>query len=95
MVYQEEFDLETGGHADMNDLTSDVLAVVERSGVDSGMVNIFNVGSTGAVGTIEFEPGLRKDLPEILDKLMPPSRSYGHEQMWHDGNGHSHIRSGE
>jgi hypothetical protein len=44
-------------------------------------------------GTIEFEPGLEGDLPEILDKLMPPSRAYGHEQAWHDGNGHSHLQA--
>ena len=45
------------------------------------------------MGTIEFEPGLQKDLPDILDKLMPPSREYGHEQTWHDGNGHSHLQA--
>ncbi|MCH7773911.1 MAG: YjbQ family protein, partial [Bacteroidetes bacterium] len=51
------------------------------------------IGSTGAVGAIEFEPGLQRDLPDILDRLMPPSRDYGHEQAWHDGNGHSHVRA--
>jgi secondary thiamine-phosphate synthase enzyme len=56
-------------------------------------VNIFNVGSTAAVGAIEFEPGLQHDLPAILNKLIPPSRDYGHEQAWHDGNGHSHLQA--
>ena len=93
MVYQEEFKLNTGGHAAMNDLTENVSAIVSRSRIGSGTVNVFNVGSTGAIGTIEFEPGLRRDLPEILDKLVPPSRQYGHEQMWHDGNGHSHLQA--
>ena len=93
MVYQEEFKLNTAGHAAMNDLTESVSAIVARSRIESGTVNIFNVGSTGAIGTIEFEPGLLRDLPEILDKLMPPSRHYGHEQMWHDGNGHSHLQA--
>jgi hypothetical protein len=51
------------------------------------------VGSTAAIGTIEFEPGLQHDLPAILDKLIPPSRNYGHEQMSHDGNGHSHLQA--
>lgn len=54
---------------------------------------MFNIGSTAAIGTIEFEPGLQRDLPEILDKLMPPSGNYGHEQAWHDGNGHSHLQA--
>src|SRR5262249_30550194 len=54
---------------------------------------VFNLGSTAAVGTIELEPGLRRDLPELLARLIPPSRNYGHEQTWHDGNGHSHLHA--
>ena len=77
----------------MYDLTERVAAIVHESGIRMGTVNVFNVGSTAAVGTIEFEPGLQRDLPEILDKLIPPSRSYGHEQAWHDGNGHSHLQA--
>ena len=46
-----------------------------------------------AVGAIEFEPGLQRDLPEMLDRLIPPSSDYGHEQTWHDGNGHSHLQA--
>ena len=56
-------------------------------------MSVFNSGSTAAIGTIEFEPGLRKDLQEALDRLLPPSRDYGHEQAWHDGNGHSHLQA--
>ena len=77
----------------MHDLTPDVTKIVSTSGVRIGTVNVFNVGSTAAVGTIEFEPGLERDLPDILNKLIPPSRSYGHEQAWHDGNGHSHLQA--
>ncbi|MGA2479206.1 MAG: secondary thiamine-phosphate synthase enzyme YjbQ, partial [Spirochaetia bacterium] len=55
--------------------------------------NVFVVGSTAAVGAIELEPGLARDLPETLDRLVPPSRAYGHEQAWHDGNGHSHLQA--
>ena len=57
------------------------------------MAQVFAVGSTAAVGAIEFEPGLQRDLPELLDRLIPPSRQYGHEQTWHDGNGHSHLQA--
>lgn len=77
----------------MHDLTDKVARVVADSQVRTGLVNIFNVGSTAAVGAIEFEPGLKRDLPEILEKLIPPSRHYGHEQAWHDGNGHSHLQA--
>lgn len=93
MSYQERFLLSTSGHRDMHDVTSQVAEVVARSGIRTGIAHVFNVGSTAAVGTIEFEPGLLGDLPEILDRLMPPSRQYGHEQAWHDGNGHSHLQA--
>ena len=77
----------------MHDLTGDVSRIVARSGITQGLVHIFNVGSTGVIGTIEFEPGLERDLPEMLDRLMPPDRGYGHEQAWGDGNGHSHLQA--
>jgi secondary thiamine-phosphate synthase enzyme len=93
MVFQEQLTVSTRGHGDMHDLTKQVAAVVARSKVRTGLVHVFNVGSTAAVGTIEFEPGLQKDLPSVLDRLLPPSRDYGHEQAWHDGNGHSHLQA--
>ena len=93
MVFQEQLTLSTRAHGDMHDLTEQVAAVVARSKVHTGVVHVFAVGSTAAVGVIEFEPGLRQDLPATLDRLMPPSRDYGHEQTWHDGNGHSHLQA--
>ena len=93
MIYQREIQLHTSSHGQMHDLTSEVARIVGESGMRCGLVNIFNVGSTGAIGTIEFEPGLERDLPEMLDRLIPPNRDYGHEQAWHDGNGHSHLQA--
>lgn len=93
MTHQKQISIRTAGHGDMHDLTDEVARVVASSGVQTGTVNVFNVGSTAAIGCIEFEPGLQHDLPAILDKLIPPSRSYGHEQAWHDGNGHSHLQA--
>jgi secondary thiamine-phosphate synthase enzyme len=93
MTYQREISIRTRGHRGMHDLTAKVAAIVADSGIRTGTVNVFNVGSTATVGTIEFEPGLEQDLPDILDKLIPPSRNYGHEQAWHDGNGHSHLQA--
>ncbi len=93
MAHQEQISVHTRGHGDMNDLTDEVTRIVAASGVRAGTVNVFNVGSTAAIGTIEFEPGLQRDLPEMLDRLIPPSRNYGHEQAWHDGNGHSHLQA--
>jgi secondary thiamine-phosphate synthase enzyme len=93
MVLQDQITLRTRGHGDMHDLTEQVNCIVARSGIATGISHVFVVGSTAAVGTIEFEPGLRKDLPQMLDKLMPPSTAYGHELTWHDGNGHSHLQA--
>jgi secondary thiamine-phosphate synthase enzyme len=93
MTYQQQISLSTKGHGDMHDLTEQVAALVNSSGITTGLMHVFNVGSTAALGTIEFEPGLQQDLPAILDKLIPPSRDYGHERTWHDGNGHSHLQA--
>ena len=93
MLAQEHIRLSTRGHRDMHDLTDRVSEMVGRSGVRTGLAHIFVVGSTAAVGAIEFESGSSGDLPELLDKLIPPSRNYGHEQAWRDGNGHSHLQA--
>ena len=93
MTHQERINLQTRGHRDMHDVTGQVVAVVERSEIRTGVVHLTNVGSTASLGTIEFEPGLERDLPEMLDRLIPPNRDYGHEQAWHDGNGHSHLQA--
>jgi secondary thiamine-phosphate synthase enzyme len=84
MIYQREIQLRTTGHRQMHDLTAQIAQVVSASRIRTGVANIFNVGSTGAIGTIEFEPGLQQDLPALLDKLFRPSR---------DGNGHSHLQA--
>ncbi len=93
MTHQERITLKTSGHRDMNDITASVADIVARSGIRTGIAHAFNVGSTAVVGMIEFEPGLVHDLPEQLDRLLPPSRDYGHEQAWRDGNGHSHLQA--
>ncbi len=92
-MFQKELAFPTRGPRDLRDLTDEVTRVIAQSRVQTGVAHVFTVGSTAAVGTIEFEPGLERDLPEILNKLIPPSRSYGHEQAWHDGNGHSHLQA--
>ena len=93
MVHQEQFAIETRRHGQMQDITGLVGEAVAASGIRAGTVHVFNVGSTAVIGTVEFEPGLEGDVPELLDKLIPPSREYGHERAWHDGNGHSHLQA--
>jgi secondary thiamine-phosphate synthase enzyme len=93
MVFQKHIQRRMSGHRDMHDLTGELQQIVEQSGIQRGIACLCNVGSTAALGTIEFEPGLEEDLPELLDRLIPPSREYGHERAWHDGNGHSHLQA--
>jgi secondary thiamine-phosphate synthase enzyme len=93
MVHQQTISFTTAQHGAMHDLTRQVQGVVEAARVQTGIAHVFAVGSTAAIGVIEFEPGLQRDLPEMLDRLIPPSRDYGHEQAWHDGNGHSHLQA--
>jgi secondary thiamine-phosphate synthase enzyme len=93
MVFQDEIHLQTRQPGHMHDLTAQVRAIVARSGIKSGLVHVFTIGSTAAVGTIEFEPGLQQDLPDLLHKLAPRGARYAHEETWHDGNGHSHLQA--
>jgi len=93
MVHQSQINISTRETHEMHDITSRVAEIVRESGVRIGVANVFNVGSTGVIGAIEFEPGLTRDLPALLDRLIPPGRDYGHEQTWHDGNGHSHLQA--
>jgi secondary thiamine-phosphate synthase enzyme len=93
VTYQGKFEVQTSGHRDMQDITAQVARKVADAGVDTGTAHVFVVGSTAAVGTIELEPGLAGDLPAMLDRVVPPSRDYGHERAWHDGNGHSHLQA--
>jgi len=50
-------------------------------------------GATGALTTIEYEPGLKSDFPAILSRIVPKTIEYQHDNTWHDGNGHSHVRA--
>jgi secondary thiamine-phosphate synthase enzyme len=92
-IHQDQIAIDTRGYRHMQDITGAVSRIVAASGIHTGTAHVFNVGSTGALGTIEFEPGLEQDLPDLLDQIAPPSREYGHEQTWADGNGHSHLQA--
>lgn len=93
MVYQREIRVAAAGHGDVKDISGEVGRLVAASGIQTGIAQVFVIGSTAAIAAIEWEPGLARDLPEMLDRLVPPSRDYGHEQAWHDGNGHSHLQA--
>ena len=83
----------TRGNSDIIDITAKVSDEIAGSSIVEGNALIFVGGSTAGITTIEFEPGLRKDYPEFFEKLVPSDRRYKHDDTWHDGNGHSHIRA--
>lgn len=92
-VKEVEVEIRTKHELELVDITGLVQRVVSNSGIRDGIVNVFVPGSTGAVTTIEYEPGLLKDLPNALERLVPRDISYEHDKTWHDGNGHSHVRA--
>ena len=92
-IISKSIQIRSKGENDMIDLTDQISEFVGDSGIPNGIVTIFVSGSTGSITTIEFEPGLIKDFPEMLSRIAPKNLDYGHEQMWHDGNGHSHVKA--
>ncbi len=78
---------------DMADISEEVCEAVSASGIRNGIVTVFTVGSTGAVSTTEYEPGLKQDIPEALERIAPSDIEYKHHDTWHDDNGRGHVRS--
>jgi secondary thiamine-phosphate synthase enzyme len=92
-VISKTIRLSSKGQDDVIDITKQVSHVVKDSNIENGTVTIFVAGSTAAITTIEYEPGLIKDFPEMLSRIIPKNIEYEHDNTWHDGNGHSHVRA--
>jgi secondary thiamine-phosphate synthase enzyme len=93
MIQSYGVQIKTRGQCEILDITQKIQETVTKSGVSNGLVNIFVPGSTGGLTTLEYEPGLRRDLPELMEKLVPSNRPYEHDKTWGDGNGFSHLRA--
>jgi len=85
--------LSTKGNADIHDITNQISSAVSKSGLTAGTATIFCPSSTSALTTIEYESGALSDLRRLFDEIIPADREYAHNERWHDGNGHSHIRA--
>ncbi|MGC8928375.1 MAG: secondary thiamine-phosphate synthase enzyme YjbQ [Myxococcota bacterium] len=83
----------TRGENDLIDLTDEVRRCVKDSGIKDGYSIVFVIGSTASIITMEFEPGLVKDLREFMEDIIPANRDYAHNATWNDDNGHSHLRA--
>ena len=93
LVLTDRLELSTRGDAEVVDITERIAEKVGAHRLREGQVLIFVSGSTAALTTVEFEPGLARDLPEFFERVAPRDHSYHHEETWHDGNGHSHMRA--
>jgi len=93
VVHSAEIELQTKGFTDIIDITGPVAGIVSKSGITEGLVTVFCPGSTGAVTTIEFEPGVVEDLKRTIELIIPSTVSYEHNRRWGDGNGFSHVRA--
>ncbi len=93
MIHGKTITLPTQGFSDIHDLTAEVHQAVQEAGVSEGIVNVFAVGSTASVTTLEFEPALVRDVDEALEKLWPRTMRSHHSQTWGDDNGFSHLRA--
>ena len=89
----EDLLIETKGNTDIIDITQRIEGLIKSSTTSKGLVIIFVPGSTAALTTIEYEPGLLKDLPEFFEKIIPQNKSYQHDKTWGDGNGYAHLRA--
>lgn len=92
-VLTEQIQVSTKGNCDILDLTREVREILHETTLKQGSVNVSVVGSTASISTIEYEPGLKRDLPELLEKLLPSGKRYHHNDTWGDHNGHAHLRS--
>ena len=86
-------EVRTKGFNDIINITSQVKQFVQEKGLKEGQLLIFINGSTAAISTVEYEPGLLKDIPEMMEKIAPMNQRYHHDDTWHDGNGYAHLRS--
>ena len=89
----ERIAVATKGETHILDVTEAVADLVARNRLAEGHVLLFVPGSTGGLTTVEYEPGLLRDLPDLFERLAPRDAVYQHDETWHDGNGHSHVRA--
>ena len=92
-VSTQTITLSTQGNGQITDITGQVAVAAEAAGVTDGIVTVFVPGATGALTTVEYEPGLVADLDELFERLAPAGARYHHDETWHDGNGHAHVRA--
>jgi len=93
MVSTGTISLSTKGFTDVIDITDKVEKILNKSGIQNGLLTVFCSGSTGSITTIEYESGVINDLKKAIEKIVPSNMPYEHDKRWGDGNGFSHVRA--
>lgn len=92
-IITKTIQVKSRGENDMIDITKQTSRLLTESKLEEGLVTVFVSGSTAAISTIEYEPGLINDFPDMLSRVVPNDIEYKHDETWQDGNGHSHVRA--
>lgn len=92
-ILSDKILLETKGAGDLIDITDRIAELLKETKLKTGQVTVFHIGSTAAITTFEFEPGMIKDMQELYEKIVPAQRHYHHDDTWGDANGFSHLRA--
>ena len=92
-IISERFSINTKGFTDIVNITGKIHEIVSKYKPQQAQVLVYVPGSTASITTIEYEPGLIKDLPEAFEKFAPVNKTYHHDEAWHDGNGYAHVRA--
>jgi secondary thiamine-phosphate synthase enzyme len=92
-IINTQLKVSTTGAGDLVNLTDEIAAAVRGTKLTNGSVTVFNIGSTAAITTFEYEPGMIRDMQDLYEKLVPQNKHYHHDDTWGDANGFSHLRA--
>jgi secondary thiamine-phosphate synthase enzyme len=92
-ILTHRISLQTKGAGDLIDITDQIVRILKSTKLKTGQVTVFNIGSTAAITTFEYEPGMIIDMKELYEKIIPSGKHYHHDNTWGDANGFSHLRA--
>ncbi|HVN96864.1 MAG TPA: secondary thiamine-phosphate synthase enzyme YjbQ [Syntrophorhabdaceae bacterium] len=92
-IIHKKIGFKTKGSGDLINITGSLSQALKETALKIGNVTVFVCGSTAGILTLEYEPGLIKDIGEFYEKLAPSNPHYHHDDTWGDANGFSHIRA--
>lgn len=93
MVVTRTLSVRSREQLELIDITGEISREIADSGITNGIATVFCPGSTGAITTVEYEPGLRTDFKEFFRNLIPYNKNWKHHETWGDDNGSSHLQS--